>query len=132
MPKKARLSFPPFPNITVSSQLGPTSEDFAAHPLGWQAGQIFWLKDKQTFWVLPQGFAEHLMLPFARGPSQVIWRPLKTPESHGAVGRVWGSLSVEQLVALVGQYLDLRWPGRGQVGEACAQLCSGDFHPTAP
>lgn len=46
MPKKALLGFPPFPNIMVSSQLGPTSEDFAAHPLGWQAGHIFWLKDK--------------------------------------------------------------------------------------
>lgn len=48
MPKEALVSFPPFPNIVVSSQLGPTSEDFAVHPLELQAGHIFWLKDKRT------------------------------------------------------------------------------------
>lgn len=40
MPKK---HFPVFLN---SHPLGCTSEDFAALPLGWQAGHIFWLKDK--------------------------------------------------------------------------------------
>lgn len=70
------------------------------------------------------------MLLVARGPSQAIWRPLETPESHGAVGIVCGSPSVGQPRALVGQFVDLRQSGRGQVGEACGHVQV--THTTAP
>lgn len=106
------LSFSPFPKITVSSQLRPTSEDFAAHLLGWQAGHIFWLKDKQTLRVLPPRLCRAPDAAVCQGttakPSGGHWKPQRATAQLG--GWVWGSLSVEQLVALVGKYLDLRWP----------------------
>lgn len=57
-------------------------------------------------------------------------------EATGNPREPWGSgegLEVPLLGqpgALVGQYLDLRWPGRGRVGEACALVQV--THPTAP
>lgn len=70
------------------------------------------------------------MLLFAKGPSQAIWRPLKAPEGHGAVGTLCGSPTVGQPRALVGQFLDLQQPGWGQVGEACGHIQV--THATAP
>lgn len=93
--QKTFPSFHQFPYGLASSHLRLTSEDFAGHPLGRQAGDFSWLKDKQTLWVSPRGSAEDLLIPFPQGKGNLSLR-------------VWGRLSVEQPVALVRLYLDFR------------------------
>ena len=115
---KALLSFPLFPHITVSSQLGHTSEDLAAQQAGRLAGRTQLLAEGQ---MNPSG-----LTPRLRGAPDTAICPRTipecleatgNPESHGAVHRVWESISVGQPVALIRQCLGFRWPGRGWVGE---------------
>lgn len=106
--------FPPFPRGFFYSQLGSREDLLPIGVTGW----AHLLPEGQTnpLGLTPQ-LCRALGLLFARRPSRAIQRPLEAPESCGAMGRAWGSLSVIHV---------------SQVGEACAHLCAGGWSSHTP